>query len=190
MSASSYSAAGLEGRYDGMISGQNHPTFSGTTPVAGLTQTPSPSRVKEPASILEHFAALPDPRRDHGKVHLLDEIVFMAICAVLCGADSWQEIADYAASKIDWLKTFLTLPGGVPSHDTFRRVFCLVDPLAFQACFTDWMTALMERHGLTPIPLEPPRLKPVAIDGKTARGSARRTVGQSPLHLVSAWSVE
>jgi predicted transposase YbfD/YdcC len=78
----------------------------------------------------------------------------------------------------------------VPSHDTFRRVFCLLDPLAFQACFSDWMAALMNRHGLTPLPLEPPRLKPVAIDGKTARGSARRTVGQSPLHLVSAWSVE
>jgi predicted transposase YbfD/YdcC len=150
----------------------------------------TPSRVKDPASILEHFAALPDPRREHGKVHLLDEIVFMAICAVLCGAESWQEIADYAESKIDWLKTVLTVPGGVPSHDTFRRVFCLLDPLAFQACFSDWMAALMKRHGLTSIPLDRSQLKPVAIDGKTQRGSARRTVGQSPLHLVSAWSVE
>jgi predicted transposase YbfD/YdcC len=150
----------------------------------------SPSRVKDPASILEHFAALPDPRREQGKIHMLDEIVFMAICAILCGADSWLEIADYAESKSDWLKTFLTLPGGVPSHDTFRRVFCLLDPLAFQACFSDWMTALMERHGLTPIPLARPELRPIAIDGKTQRGSARRTVGQSPLHLVSAWSVE
>jgi predicted transposase YbfD/YdcC len=67
---------------------------------------------------------------------------------------------------------------------------CLLDPLAFQACFSDWMTALMERHGLTPIPLARPELRPIAIDGKTQRGSARRTVGQSPLHLVSAWSVE
>jgi predicted transposase YbfD/YdcC len=153
------------------------------------TPSQSPSRVKDPASILEHFAALPDPRRDHGRVHLLDEIVFMAICAVLCGANSWQEIADYATSKHGWLKTFLTLPGGIPSHDTFRRVFCLVDPLAFQACFADWIAALMKRYGLTPIPREQPRLKAVAIDGKTQRGSARRTVGQSPLHLVSAWSV-
>ncbi|MBV8314113.1 MAG: ISAs1 family transposase, partial [Planctomycetaceae bacterium] len=153
-------------------------------------QAQSQSRSKDPASILEHFAALPDPRREHGKVHLLDEIVFMAICAVLCGADTWQEIADYSESKSDWLKTFLTLPEGVPSHDTFRRVFCLLDPLAFQACFSDWMAALMKRQGLTPIPLDRPRLTPVAIDGKTQRGSARRTVGQSPLHLVSAWSVE
>ena len=142
-----------------------------------------------PALILEHFAELPDPRREHGRRHELDEIVFIAICAVLCGADSWLEIADFAQSKVDWLKTFLTLPGGVPSHDTFRRVFCLLDPQAFQSCFLSWMAALMERHGLVPIPLGPPELRPVAIDGKAQRGSARRSVGQSPLHLVSAWSV-
>lgn len=112
---------------------------------------------RSPATILEHFATLPDPRREHGRLHELGEIVFMAICAVLCGADTWQEIADYAESKIDWLKTFLAVPEGVPSHDTFRRVFCLLDPMAFQACFFQWMTALMERHGLTPIALDPPR---------------------------------
>ena len=145
---------------------------------------------KDPASILEHFAVLPDPRREHRRIHQLDEIVFMALGAVLCGADSWQEIADYAESKFDWLKTFLTLPGGVPSHDTFRRVFCLLDPLVFQKCFFAWMTALMTRHGLTPIPLDRPQLRPVAIDGKTQRGSARRSVGRSPLHMVSAWAVE
>jgi predicted transposase YbfD/YdcC len=154
------------------------------------TDTKPHSRSKDPASIFEHFAALPDPRRNHGKIHQLDEIIFMAICAVLCGADSWLDIAEYAESKKDWLKTFLTLPGGIPSHDTFRRVFCLLDPTAFQACFSDWITALMNRHGLTPIPVDPPELRPIAIDGKTQRGSARRTVGQSPLHMVSAWSVE
>ena len=71
----------------------------------------SRSRSKDPASILEHFAELPDPRREHGKIHMLDEIVFMSISAVLCGADSWQEIADYSQSKSEWLNTFLTLPG-------------------------------------------------------------------------------
>ena len=121
---------------------------------------------------------------------MLEEIVFIAICAILCGADNWLEIAEFAESKFDWLSTFLSLPGGIPSHDTFRRVFCLVDPLAFQACFSDWITALMSRHDLTPIRLDPPELKPIAIDGKTQRGSARRTVGQSPLHMVSAWAVE
>src|SRR5262249_42954801 len=145
---------------------------------------------QDPASILDHFAELPDPRREQGRIHQLDEIVFMAICAILCGADSWEEIAAYARSKLDWLKTFLTLPGDVPSHDTFRRVFCLLDPVAFQKCFYGWMTALMMRRGLTPIPPDPPDLRPLAIDGKTQRGSARRTVGQSPLHVVSAFLVE
>jgi predicted transposase YbfD/YdcC len=133
---------------------------------------------------------LADPRREQGRIHQLDEIIFIAICAVTCGADSWEEIAAYAHSKIDWLQTVLTLPGGVPSHDTFRRVFCLLDPVAFQECFYAWMTAVMNRRGLTPVPLEPPELRPVAIDGKAQRGSARRTVGQSALHMVSAWSVE
>jgi predicted transposase YbfD/YdcC len=150
----------------------------------------STSLPEDPASILEHFASLSDPRRDHGQIHRLDEIVFMAICGVLCGADSWQEIADYAESKADWLSTFLALPGGIPSHDTFRRVFCLLDPLAFQKCFFAWMAALMNQHGLTPVPLDRPALRPVAIDGKAQRGSARRTVGRSPLHMVSAWAVE
>jgi predicted transposase YbfD/YdcC len=150
----------------------------------------STSLPEDPASILEHFALLSDPRRDHGRIHRLDEIVFMAICGVLCGADSWQEIADYSESKSDWLSTFLALPGGIPSHDTFRRVFCLLDPLAFQKCFFAWMAALMDQHGLTPIPLDRPALRPVAIDGKAQRGSARRTVGRSPLPMVSAWAVE
>jgi predicted transposase YbfD/YdcC len=150
----------------------------------------STSLREDPASILEHFASLSDPRRDHGQIHRLDEIVFMAICGVLCGADSWLEIADYSESKSDWLSTFLALPGGIPSHDTFRRVFCLLDPLAFQKCFFAWMAALMNQHGLTPIPLDRPALRPVAIDGKAQRGSARRTVGRSSLHMVSAWAVE
>jgi predicted transposase YbfD/YdcC len=100
------------------------------------------------------------------------------------------QIADYAHCKIDWLQTVLTLPGGVPSHDTFGRVFCLLDPLAFQKCFSSWMTALMQRRGLISVVTDSPELTPIAIDGKTQRGSARRTVGQSALHVVSAWAVE
>src|SRR5262245_15523072 len=116
---------------------------------------------QDPAAILKHFAELPDPRREHRRIHRLDDIVFVALCAVLGGADSWQGIADYAESKFDWLSTFLTLPGGVPSHDTFRRIFCLLDPRAFQTCFFAWVTALMTRPGLTPIPLDRPALRPV-----------------------------
>ena len=114
----------------------------------------------------------------------------MATCAVFCGADTWVQIADYSHSKIDWLKTFLTLPGGIPSHDTFRRVFCLLDPVAFQKGFSAWITAMMTRKGLTPLAMNPPELTPIAIDGKAQRGSARRTVGHSALHVVSAWAVE
>src|SRR5262245_60391766 len=95
------------------------------------TSTPRP---RDPASILDHSADLPDPRREQGRIHRLDEIVFIATCAVLCGADTWVQIADYAHCKIDWLRTFLELPGGIPSHDTFRPVFCLIDPTAFQGC--------------------------------------------------------
>ena len=77
------------------MNGQDDDTLSGTTLMTVNTETKPHSRSKDPASILEHFASLPDPRRDHGKLHLLDEIVFMSICGVLCGADSWLEIADY-----------------------------------------------------------------------------------------------
>ena len=126
------------------------------------------------------------PPREQGRIHRLDEIIFISICAVTCGADSWEEIASYAHSKIDWLQTVLTLPGGVPSHDTFRRVFCLLDPLAFQECFYAWMTAVMNRRGLTPVPLDPPELKPVAIDGKCQRFGAahRRSIGPARRHRL------
>lgn len=152
--------------------------------------TISSPTLHDPASLLDYFTELADPRREQGRIHQLDEIIFISICAITSGADTWEEIATYGHSKIDWLQTVLTLSGGVPSHDTFRRVFCLLDPVAFQKCFYDWITAVMNRQGLTPIPLDPPELRPVAIDGKAQRGSARRTVGQSALHVVSAWSVE
>jgi predicted transposase YbfD/YdcC len=171
-----------------MIFGQDNPTLSRTIPMARDPDTTDSSI--SPTSILEHFALLPDPSREQGLIHRLDEGVFLAIWGVLCGADSWQEIADSWQSKLDWLSTFLTLPAGGPSHDTFRRVFCLLDPLAFQTCFSAWMASLMARQGLAPVPLGRPELRPVAIDGKTQRGSARRTVGRSPLHMVSAWAVE
>jgi predicted transposase YbfD/YdcC len=154
------------------------------------SDTTSALPARHPVSILDSFADLPDPRREQGRIHRLDEIVFMATCAVFCGADTWVQVADYAHSKRDWLETFLSLPGGIPSHDTFRRVFCLLDPVAFQKGFSAWMTTLMARKGLTPVATDPPGLRPIAIDGKAQRGSARRTVGRSALHVVSAWAVE
>src|SRR5438309_9774135 len=98
--------------------------------MASAPDSPSTSRPRDPASILDPFADLPDPRREQGRIHRLDAIVFMATCAVFCGADTGVQIAAYAHSKRDWLQTFLTLTGGIPSHDTFRRVFCLLDPVA------------------------------------------------------------
>jgi hypothetical protein len=89
-------------------------------------------------------------------------------------------IANYAAAKRDWLQTFLRLPHGIPSHDTFRRVFCLLDPAAFQECFQRWIDALSEGLGL----------KRVAIDGKALRRSFDRATGRAALHLVSAWATE
>src|ERR1700716_1417103 len=98
---------------------------------------------RHPASILDHFADLPDPRREQGRIHRLDAIVFIATCAVLCGADNRVQIAEYAPSKLDGLLPSLELPGGIPAHDTFRRTFRLIDPTAFQGCFSSWMAAPM-----------------------------------------------
>src|SRR3954464_12712483 len=133
----------------------------------------SAAPARHPVSIVDHFAVLPAPRREQGRIHRLDEIVFIATCAVLCGADNWVQIADYGLSKLDWLAGFLELPGGIPSHDTFRRTFCLIDPAAFQGCFSSWMAALMVRTGLTPVVPAPTELTPIAIDGKAQREIGR-----------------
>src|SRR5512132_4334170 len=110
-----YSWAGRESIAFCSIDRQDSHTVSSFRDVCAMTvlsDTTSSSRPNDPASILEHFAALPDPRREQGRIHELDAIVFLSICAVLCGANSWQQIADYAASKRDWLKTFLILREG------------------------------------------------------------------------------
>jgi predicted transposase YbfD/YdcC len=131
-------------------------------------------------SIKKHFARLKDPRLNRCKRHLLIDIVVIAICAVICGADSWPQIALFARKRLDWLKTFLSLPNGAPSHDTFARVFALLNPEAFQACFRQWMQALAEHLGV----------KQIAIDGKTLRRSGAAASGLGPLHLVSAWATQ
>ena len=131
-------------------------------------------------AIQTHFADLKDPRIDRTRRYELLDIVVIAVCAVICGAEGWVDIANYGVSKYEWLKTFLELPEGIPSHDTFRRVFCLLDPQAFQACFQSWIDALSAGLGL----------KRVAIDGKTLRRSFDRATGKTALHLVSAWATE
>lgn len=158
--------------------------------MASAPDSAAASRPRDPAWVLDHFDDLPDPRREQGRIHRLDEIVFIATGAVRCGADTWVQVADYGRSKHDWLATFLELPGGLPSHDTFRRTFCLIDPAAFPGRFSSWIAAMMARTGLTPVVPSPSDRTPIAIDGKAQRGSARRTVGRSALHVVSAWAVE
>jgi predicted transposase YbfD/YdcC len=108
------------------------------------------------------------------------DIIAIAICAIICGAEGWEDIAKYGHAKHDWLRTFLSLPNGIPSHDTFRRVFCLLDPAAFHACFQRWIDALSTGLGL----------KRIAIDGKTLRRSFDHAAGKTALHLVSAWATE
>ena len=131
-----------------------------------------------PASILTHFAALPDPRRERRRLHRLLDLLAIAICAVIAGCDDWVEVAAYGRKKLDWLKTFLPLPNGIPSHDTFGRVFSRLDPHAFQRCFLRWVEAVQTATGG----------KLVAIDGKTLRHSFDTAAGRSALHLVSAWA--
>jgi predicted transposase YbfD/YdcC len=131
-----------------------------------------------PATLQEHFAELTDPRVDRGKLHLLLDILVIALCAVICGADTWVEMEAYGKAKYEWLKGFLALPNGIPSHDTFARVLARLKPEEFQRCFLNWMRAVSDlTHG-----------EVVAIDGKTLRRSFDRAADKGAIHMVSAWA--
>ena len=128
--------------------------------------------------IAPQFAGLTDPRVERTRVHRLGELVTIALCAILCGANDWVAVETFGRTKEAWLRTFLALPGGIPSHDTFGRVFARLNPTEFQQCFVAWVQALLG---------EPPG-QVVAVDGKTLRGSADRAHGRDAVHLVSAWA--
>jgi predicted transposase YbfD/YdcC len=131
-------------------------------------------------SLAEVFADLPDPRRETAnKLHLLSDVLVLATCAVIAGADTWEDIAEYGRTKETFFRRFLALPNGVPSHDTFERVFARLDPDTFADRFGRWMASACESAGLAH----------VAVDGKSARRSAKGTFSGC-LHLVSAWAVE
>ena len=99
-------------------------------------------------AITNFFRKLKDPRVKRRRRHLLLDIIAIAICAVIAGSDDWQQIETFGKHRVVWLKQFLQLPNGVPSHDTFERVFDRIDPAAFQACFRDWVKSLCDALGL------------------------------------------
>jgi predicted transposase YbfD/YdcC len=129
-------------------------------------------------SIEAYFGELTDPRVARTRVHRLGDVVTIALCAVVCGANDWVAVETFGRAKEAWLRTFLPLPGGIPSHDTFGRVFARLDPTEFRQCFLAWVQAVVGEL--------PPQV--VAVDGKTSRGSGRRARGEHPLHLLSAWA--
>ena len=137
-----------------------------------MEQTPA-------GSLIEHFSELDDPRR-YNRRHFLLDIVVIAICAVICGADDWAAVEEYGEAQRAWLGQFLVLPHGIPSDDTFRRVFARIDATQFQERFISWIRAVFEVTEGQVIP----------VDGKKLRRSHDRAIGREAIYIVSAWAAE
>ena len=136
---------------------------------------------KQPVgSIAKHFGGLPDPRTGNAKAHIFLEILIIAILAVICGADGWSDVELFGKNKKVWLKTFLELPKGIPSHDTFGRVFAKIKPKEFQKRFIDWVQAVEK---LTAGQV-------IAVDGKQVRRSHDQRTGKAAIYMVSAWATQ
>jgi predicted transposase YbfD/YdcC len=135
--------------------------------------------MNDPRSIVAHFGVMIDPRRERSKEHKLVDLLVIALCAVICGAEHFTEMEEFGKAKEGWLRTFLALPNGIPSHDTFGRVLSLLDPAQFQACFLNWIREIA-------------RLKlgeVIAIDGKSLNGSIDTWSGKTASQMISAWAV-
>ncbi len=132
------------------------------------------------ASILQHFASIPDPRIDRRKLHKLSDIFFITLCAVICGADDWVSIALFGRSKEQWFTQVLGLKHGIPSHDTFGNVFAAIDTEQFSQCFSRWAADLADLSAG----------EVVAIDGKCLRRSLDSASDKAAIYMVSAWATE
>jgi predicted transposase YbfD/YdcC len=130
--------------------------------------------------LMDAFQKIEDPRIERHKRHSLQDILFIATCSFICGADKWTEVVEFGLAKEQWFKRFLSLPNGIPSHDTFGRVFSLLSPAEFQTCFLAWVQSISE---IT-------KGEVVAIDGKTLRRSHDRSNKTAAIHMVSAWACE
>lgn len=130
--------------------------------------------------LAEHFAALEDPRVERTRVHRLLDIVSIAVCAVIAGAESWNDVEEFGLAMEDFFADFLELPGGIPSHDTFNRVFAAINPLSFRGCFLGWTRSVAGALSV----------QVIAMDGKVLRGSGDSWTGRGPIHMVSAWATE
>ena len=144
--------------------------------VAGKEQIATIDKIQQ--SLSSYFSEIKDPRVARTQKHLLKDILVIAILAVIAGAEGWEDIENYGISKQTWLEEFLELPNGIPSDDTFRRVFERIDPQALEQSFAKWLKLLMGSLQQEVIP----------IDGKTVRGSYDRNQGIKSWHLVSAWA--
>jgi predicted transposase YbfD/YdcC len=146
--------------------------------VDGILLQLSAMKLKPKTTISEHFSELKDPRLERTKLHKLIDIITITICAVISGADTWVDIELYGETKYKWLKKFLELPNGIPSHDTFARVFANLDPEELQQCFLKWIQSINKiTFG-----------EIVAIDGKTLRRSYDKSSEKAAIHMVSAWA--
>ena len=132
------------------------------------------------ASIIKHFSSIPDPRIDRRKLHKLQDIFFITLCAVICGADDWVSIERFGEAKEAWLTEVLKLENGIPSHDTFGNVFAAINTEQFSECFSRWAADIAEL-GEGEI---------IAIDGKCLRRSLDKASGKAAIHMVSAWATQ
>jgi len=131
-------------------------------------------------TLFKAFQVLEDPRVDRHKRHSLEDILIIAICSFICGANKWTEVEVFGHAKIEWFKQFLSLPNGIPSHDTFGRIFSRLCPAQFQSCFISWVETISEATNG----------EIVAIDGKTLRRSHDRSGKKAAIHMVSAWACD